>query len=47
MEQENHDNPDLNAPISFQELDTFIRKLIIIKPQPLTKYRVKFLNKMM
>ncbi len=27
MEHENHDNPDLNAPISFQELDTFIRKL--------------------
>ncbi len=27
IEQENHDNPDLNAPISFQELQAFIRKL--------------------
>ncbi len=27
IEQENHDNPDINTPISFQELDTFIRKL--------------------
>ncbi len=27
IEQENHDNPDLNAPISLQELEAIIRKL--------------------
>ncbi len=27
IEQENHDNADLNAPISLQELEAFIRKL--------------------
>ncbi len=27
IEQENHDNPDLNAPISLQELEAFIGKL--------------------
>ncbi len=26
MEQENHDHPDFNAHISFQELEAFIRK---------------------